>query len=68
MRGSDTLFVGDGAEEMAHPPDNANLAAASDPWDQFARFEGHDTFTGAWLAAAARVHGWLAPAIGHVGA
>lgn len=68
MRGSDTMIVGDSIEDPARRPDKSIVDAAHDPWDQFARFEAQDAFTGAWLAAAARVHGWLAPTTGHAGA
>ncbi len=38
-----------------HRPDNSQVDAVDDAWDQFASFEAYDRFTSAWLAAARRL-------------
>ena len=37
-----------------HRPDNSQVDAVDDAWDQFASFEVYDRFTREWLAAARR--------------
>lgn len=38
-----------------HRPDNSQVDAVDDAWDQFASFEAYDRFTRDWLAAARRL-------------
>ena len=38
-----------------HRPDNSQVDAVDDAWDQFASFEVYDRFTREWLAAARRL-------------
>ncbi|MCR9148269.1 MAG: site-specific DNA-methyltransferase [Rhodobacteraceae bacterium] len=38
-----------------HRPDNSQVDAVDDAWDQFASFETYDQFTREWLAAARRL-------------
>ncbi|MFC4671469.1 site-specific DNA-methyltransferase [Seohaeicola nanhaiensis] len=38
-----------------HRPDNSQVDAVDDHWDQFSSFEAYDTFTRAWLKAARRL-------------
>ena len=38
-----------------HRPDNSQVDAVDDAWDQFASFEAYDRFTQAWLTAARRL-------------
>jgi modification methylase len=38
-----------------HRPDQSEVDAVNDEWDQFASFEAYDAFTRAWLLAARRV-------------
>ncbi len=38
-----------------HRPDNSQVDAVDDAWDQFASFETYDKFTQEWLAAARRL-------------
>ncbi|WP_135507414.1 site-specific DNA-methyltransferase [Roseovarius aestuariivivens] len=38
-----------------HRPDNSQVDAVDDAWDQFASFEAYDRFTREWLAAARRL-------------
>lgn len=38
-----------------HRPDNSQVDAVDDAWDQFASFKAYDTFTTSWLRAARRL-------------
>ncbi len=38
-----------------HRPDNSQVDAVDDAWDQFASFKAYDEFTSAWLRAARRL-------------
>ena len=38
-----------------HRPDNSQVDAVDDAWDQFASFAAYDAFTRDWLAAARRL-------------
>ncbi|SIO21547.1 site-specific DNA-methyltransferase [Vannielia litorea] len=38
-----------------HRPDNSQVDAVDDHWDQFDSFKAYDTFTEEWLAAARRI-------------
>src|SRR6056297_565579 len=38
-----------------HRPDNSQVDAVDDAWDQFASFTAYDQFTTAWLRAARRI-------------
>ncbi|PVH28429.1 site-specific DNA-methyltransferase [Pararhodobacter oceanensis] len=38
-----------------HRPDNSEVDAVTDDWDQFASFAAYDRFTREWLAAARRI-------------
>ena len=38
-----------------HRPDNSQVDAVDDAWDQFASFEAYDNFTRDWLSAARRL-------------
>ena len=38
-----------------HRPDNSQVDAVDDHWDQFASFEAYDRFTQGWLQAARRI-------------
>ncbi|WP_417586705.1 site-specific DNA-methyltransferase [Pararhodobacter oceanensis] len=38
-----------------HRPDNSEVDAVTDEWDQFASFAAYDRFTREWLAAARRI-------------
>ena len=38
-----------------HRPDNSQVDAVDDAWDQFSSFRAYDDFTTAWLAAARRL-------------